>query len=560
MGTRGPGAKKVLRLVQPDEAQGALGFFAEAEKANRKTPAWEAPGLSRSQRVIAFIETLTITAGPLAGTKLKVRDWQRIWLQKLYDPVAADGTRLVRTAVLSMARKNGKTGLLAGLALAHLVGPEAESRGQVISCAVDRKQAAILYDEMVAMLLAHEHLEPRVNILATQKKITDAVTGSTYQALSADFRSMHGLSPTFVVYDECAQSRDRRLWDAVSTAGGARAQPLKVLISTQADSDLHWFSQLVDYGKQVQDGVIEDPTFLLRLYAAPDDADPWDPETWKAANPALDDFRSLADMVELAQRARSMPSFEAAFRNLNLNQRIDSETPFMPRAEWQACAGAVDRADLMGRECYGGLDLGSTSDLTGLVLVFPDGAGGYDVLPFFWVPEAQVALMDTNHGLPYRAWAKAGQIEATPGRALDHTYVAKRIGELASDFEIKGIAFDRWRIEGLKRDLSAEGIDIKLTEWGQGFKDMAPAVDILENLVLQRKLRHGAHPVLNWNMANVVIERDAAGNRKFDKLKSKDKIDGIVALGMALGLARKFEDEEEFRPACLSAGPLVLSR
>src|SRR5262249_38145153 len=162
-----------------------------------------------------------------------------------------------------------------------------------ISCAVDRKQASILYEEMVAMLLAHEDLAPRVNILATQRKIIDAISGSTYQALSADFRSVHGLSPTFVVYDECAQSRDRRLWDAVSTAGGARAQPLKVLISTQADNDLHWFSQMIDYGQDVLEQRIKDPTFLLRLYAAPDKADPWSPETWRLGNPALDDFRSL---------------------------------------------------------------------------------------------------------------------------------------------------------------------------------------------------------------------------------------------------------------------------
>ncbi|MGE0766838.1 MAG: terminase large subunit [Hyphomicrobiaceae bacterium] len=535
-------------------------MFDEAEKANKKSPPWEAPGLTRSERVIAFIETLTITAGPLAGTKLEVRDWQRTFLRDLYDPAAEDGTRLVRTAILSMARKNGKTGLLAGLALAHLVGPEAESRGQVISCAVDRKQAAILYDEMVAMVLAHDDLAPRVNILATQKKIVDASTGSTYQALSADFRSMHGLSPTFVVYDECAQSRDRRLWDAVSTAGGARAEPLKVLISTQADSDLHWFSQMVDYGLDVLERRITDRSFVLRLYAAPEKADPWDPETWRLANPALGDFRSDTDMAELANRAKRIPAFEAAFRNLNLNQRIDANERFIPAVEWDACAATVDASDLMGRECYAGLDLGSTSDLTALVLVFPDKAGGFDVLPFFWCPKEKLKEREDTAGVPYWSWSQRGLIEATPGRATDHAYVVRRLGELASDYRIKGIAFDRWRIDGFKRDLGNEGIDVKLVEWGQGFKDMGPAVDALEGLVLQRKLRHGAHPVMLWCCSNVIVARDPAGNRKLDKERSREKIDGIVALTMALGLARKFEEEEEFRPACLSAGPLVLSR
>lgn len=362
MGKRGPGARRSMAPKAPGEPQAELGLFLEGERLNREPPTWEAPGLCRSERVIRFLETLTITAGPLAGSKMNVRDWQRSFLKALYDPTAPDGTRLVRTAILSMARKNGKTGLLAGLALCHLLGPEAESRGQVISCAVDRKQAAILYDEMVAMILEHEHLAPRCNILTTQKKIQDAVTGSTYQALSADFRSLHGLSPTFVVYDECAQSRDRRLWDAVSTAGGARAEPLKVMISTQADSDLHWFSQLVDYGRDVMERRIKDPRFLLRLYEAPEKADPWDPEAWKLANPALGDFRSMEDMAELAERARRIPAFEAAFRNLNLNQRVDANERFIPAVEWDACAGTVELEDLIGRECYGGLDLGSTSD------------------------------------------------------------------------------------------------------------------------------------------------------------------------------------------------------
>lgn len=552
MGTRGPGARKSLAPVQPGGPQAALDLFLDADRINRKTPVWEALGLTRSERVIAFIETLEITAGSLAGTKLKVRDWQRTFIRDLYDPAGPDGTRLVRTAILSMARKNGKTGLLAGLALAHLVGPEAESRGQIISCAVDRKQASILFDEMVAMLMAHELLAPRVNVLATQKKIIDAITGSHYVALSADFRSMHGLSPTFVVYDECAQSRDRRLWDAVSTAGGARAQPLKVLISTQADNDLHWFSQLVDYGQDVLEKRIKDPTFLLRLYAATDKADPWDVETWKLANPALDDFRSLADMAELAERARRIPAFEAAFRNLNLNQRIDANERFVPAVEWDACAGSVDAAALMGRECYAGLDLGSTSDLTALMLVFPDDAGGFDVLPFFWCPKEKLKEREDTAGVPYWSWSQRGMIEATPGRATDHAYVVRRLGELASDYVIKGIAYDRWRIDGFKRDLANEGIDLRLCEFGQGFKDMAPAIDTLEALILQRKLCHGGHPVLTWNVSNAIVTKDAAGNRKLDKERSREKIDGIVALCMALGLARR-DVEETYDPACLSA-------
>jgi phage terminase large subunit-like protein len=192
------------------------------------------------------------------------------------------------------------------------------------------------------------------------------------------------------------------------------------------------------------------------------------------------------------------------------------------------------------------------------VLAFPDDAGGFDVIPHFWCPKDKLKEREDVAGVPYWSWARRGFIEATPGRATDHAYVVRRLGELSGTYRIKGVAYDRWRIDAFKRDLAAEGVAVRLIEWGQGFRDMGPAVDALETAVLQRQLRHGAHPVLTWNCSNVIVARDPAGNRKLDKEKSREKIDGIVALAMALGLAKKFEEEEVYRPACLSAGPLVL--
>jgi Phage terminase-like protein, large subunit len=308
MGLRGPGAKPIKKPS------------AASIEALEAMP-WVAEGLSRVDRVVAFLEALPVTTGSLAGTLFQVRPWQREFLEAIYATDEA-GRRPVRTAVLSMARKNGKTGLAAGLALCHLAGPEAEQRGQVYSAANDRAQAALIYNEMAAIIERVPYLEARISLRRHAKEMEDlGQTGSVYAALSADVPGKHGLSPSFVVYDELGQAPKRDLFDALDTAMGARADPLMLVISTQAADDLAPLSELIDYGQRVQSGEIDDPSFHLTLYAAPADADPWSPETWALANPALGDFRSLEDVARQAAQAQRIPSKEAAFRNLILNQR-----------------------------------------------------------------------------------------------------------------------------------------------------------------------------------------------------------------------------------------------
>jgi phage terminase large subunit-like protein len=562
MGLAGPGAArlKATRLAANDNAPAAP---------------WLAAGLTRAGRVCAFLEALPVTAGPLAGTRLVLRPWQRKIVEAIYatgagKPVSRDsgkvpaatgkaignklpiGKRLVRTALITLPRKNGKTQLAAGLALAHLLGPESEPRGQCFSAASDRKQAALVFNELEAIILAMPEFAARVNVQRFHKRIevlAGAGNGSTYEALSADARKAHGLNVSFAIYDELAQAPNRHLYDNLVTGTGGRAEPLVVVISTQSADPLHIMSELVDYGAQVNDGIIDDPTFHATIFAAPDDADPWAEATWFACNPALGDFRSLDEMRAAAAMAKRLPARESAFRNLYLNQRVESEERFINATEWEACAGPVDLAALAGRECFGGLDLGSVRDLTSLVLVFPDDAGGFDVVPFFWCPRDSLGARSDTDKVPYDVWARLGLIEPTPGAATDHSFVVHRLGELAQTFDIKSVAYDRWRIEDLKRQLADEDIDVPLVEWGQGFKDMAPAVDWLETLIIGRKLRHGGNPILRWNAANAVVTRDAAGGRKLDKDRSREKIDGLVALTMGLGLARRFVAESV--PACL---------
>lgn len=493
---------------------------------------WSSPDLTRWQKVIAFIETLRVTSGMDAGQTLKLRPWQRAFIEAVYREDTA-GKRPVRTACLSMGRKNGKTQLAAALALCHLLGPEAENRGEIYSAANDRFQASKIHSEMVALILAHPTMRQRVNILRTQKIIEDLVNGSIYVALSAEVKTKMGLSPSFVVYDELGSSSDRGLYDALDSALGARKDPLLMVISTQAADDHAPMSQLIDYGVRVNSGDIVDPSFHLTFHAAPADADPWTLETWRMANPALGDFRSLEDVERLAKQAQRMPAQENAFRNLILNQRVAGHSKFIEAAEWKACSAKAEIP--LGAKVYAALDLGSTRDMSALVLVHQDADGEFHVKPEYWLPGNVRDRADEDHA-PYDLWLRQGFIREA-GVSTDPKIIALRIAEISRDYRLMTLAFDRWRINDLKRELDAIGCDVQLVEHGQGYKDMSPAVDVVERLVVQRRLRHGGNPVLAMNVSNAVIARDPAGSRKLDKAKSTGRIDGLVALAMCLSLA-----------------------
>jgi phage terminase large subunit-like protein len=498
---------------------------------------WDAPGLTRAERVIAFLEDLTITAGPSAFTKLRLRPWQREFLEAVY--AEKNGIRPVRTAVLSMGRKNGKTQLAAALALCHLSGPEAESRGEVYSCANDRFQAGRIFSEMTAMVQNHPWLSDLINISRFMKQLEDLENGSIYAALSSEAKTKMGLSPSFVVYDELGQSADRELYDAMDSALGGRRDPLLLVISTQAAIDLAPMSQLVDYGLRIRRGEIKDPAFHLTLHTAPPDADPWSIKTWRRANPALGDFRSLEDVRRLAKQAQRMPSQENTFRNLVLNQRVSTEARFMDPAAWKACSAPAVIPE--GVKVYAGLDLGATRDLSALVIAYQDIDGIFHVRPYIWIP-GDVRERTADERTPYDLWVKQGFL--TPiGRSTDPGVIARKIQEINSKNPIISLAFDRWRIEDLKRELDAIGCRVPLEGFGQGYRDMSRAVDAVERLVDQGRLRHGDHPVLKMCVTNAVVTMDPAKNRKFDKSKSGGPIDALVALSMALAVVNKAKPE-----------------
>jgi phage terminase large subunit-like protein len=459
---------------------------------------------------------------------------QRKFIEAVYGRVAKDGRRQIRIAIKSEARGNGKTGLLAGLALCHLLGPECEPRGEIYSAAYNKLQAALMYAEMAAIIQAVPEFEVRCNLQRHGKKIEvmsgDGV-GSVYESLSADDKRAHGLSPSFWVFDEFAQSPNSDLLDNLKTAMGKRREALGVIISTQAANDQHPLSQLID------DALLgEDPSIYLQLAAASDDADIFDEKTWFACNEALGKFLDLKEFRSQAAQAKRLPSFRAKFENLRLNKRIDANVEFISDADWMLCADPLDMKALAGMPCYAGLDLSQTTDMSTVVLYWPHNGS---VLPFFWLPEEGLLDRDRKEGGHYRHWRDAGLLETTPGRAINLKAIIHRLAEINVEFDLKAVAYDRWMFKSFNVQCAELGVELPLEEFGQGYVSMAQPVQLLEAAVLDRRLKHAGHPILRWQISNVAIEMDPAGNRKPSKKRATGHIDGVVSLLMAMGAAAR---------------------
>lgn len=442
----------------------------------------------------------------------------------------------MRRAILSIARKNGKTALIAALVLVHLVGPEAIRNGEIYSAANDREQAAQVFKVCKQIVEVDPELSAMLTVVPSTKTIACASNGSFYRAVSAEAGTKHGLNPSLVIFDELAQAKNRELYDVLDTSMGARLEPLFITISTQSNDPEHILSKLIDDGLNSAD-----ETTVCHLYAAPEDCDLLDEAGWAAANPALGDFRSLDELAVLAAKAKRLPAEEPKFRNLYLNQRVAPHSTLIARADWMACQGDAEWED--GEEIYLALDLSAKTDLTALVGVSANGQSR--VQAWFWKPADLLEEHERRDRVPYRQWS-GEYIEAVDGRSIHPRAVAMRIAELHQRYTVKGLAYDRWGIDNLLREFDGVGLEahrdgeggdgLRLVPWGQGFKDMSPAIDALETEVLHGDLVHPGNPVLTWNVANAIATMDPAGGRKLDKAKARFRIDGAVAAAMAVGL------------------------
>lgn len=490
--------------------------------------------LTRGEKNIRWIErNCLIPDGRDIGKPVKLRDWQKEQIKRIYDNPM--GTR---RAIISFGRKNAKSTLAAFILLLHFCGREAKPNSQLYSAAQSRDQAGLIFSIAAKIVRMVPKLRDAVHVRDTAKQLYCPELGTLYRALSAEVATAYGLSPALVIHDELGQVRGPRseLYDALETATGAQAEPLSIIISTQAANDGDLLSMLIDDAARG-----DDPRVILSLYTAPMGADPFAEETIKAANPAFGDFLNAREVLAMAADAKRMPSRENEYRNLVLNQRVEVYSHFVSHGVWMACGGKPE--PLTGQPVFAGLDLSAVSDLTAFVMIAKVG-GQWQVHPVFWLPKEGLAEKARTDHAPYDLWDSQGHLIATPGKVIDYDYVADQIKKFCGIYDIRKIAFDPWNWGYFKPSLLRVGftervLEQKFVEFRQGMKTMAPAVKELSRALIDGRIAHGMHPVLSSCAGNAVVQMDAAGGMKLDKAKSTGRIDGLVALAMAIGAVPK---------------------
>lgn len=491
----------------------------------------------RAQDNADWIErNLVVPEGRLVGRRVKLTEAQKDWLERIYGSPT-------RRFILSIPRKNAKTATAAFIVLLHLCGPENKPNSQIYSAARSRDQAAVLFELAAKMVRLSPDLSHYVNIRDTIKEMECKELGTIYKALSADAATKFGLSPALVIHDELGQVKGPRdeLYEALETAGAAQESPLTMIISTQAPTDGDLLSILID---DALTGA--DPETKVVVYSVPEDGDPFDMDQLAKAQPNWE-LMNHAEVKRQAADAKRMPSLEAGFRNLIANQRVEARSPFISRDVWKD--NAEKPAPMQGRVLYGGLDLSSVNDLTALVLVDTDDGGVYST---FWLPRDGLEDKSAADRVPYDVWMRSGHLQTTPGRAIEYEYIAHQLLRVFRENTVKALAFDRYNMKFLRPWLSKVGFTeaemVRFVEFGQGFVSMSPALRELEARLLGGRLKHGGHPVLTMCAANAVVVSDPAGNRKLAKDRSHGRIDGMVALAMAVGvMPHKTETEPEYK-------------
>lgn len=526
----------------------------------------------RAQRVIDFIETLRLPDGDKAGQPFILEEFQRDVVRQAYTRDGLDH-RIIFTAIASWPRKNGKTAFIAAIVLVHLVGPEAVRFGQLYSCGVDREQAAVLFNYARNMVRMDAELSERINITETRKQLRDRISGSLYTALSADVKNKHGKSASLVVFDELAQFGTKsELYSVMTTSQGAHPDAMTWIISTQSPDDASLLSQKIDFALSVQRGEAADPTTILSLYAAPPEADIFSEATWYAANPGLGKTRGLAELRRKADECRNLPSLENEFRNLYLNQRVAAEAPAIDIDLWRGAQvdfDPFDSPELDGLPCYLGVDIGSTTDLFSLAAVWKH-ARGLICATWSWTPSHELKRRSARDGVPYHVWCDDPRVflSTVAGRILAEEIPAEMMQGILARWNVEGAAFD---MAGARRFFAASarvGLDcyiegeedegehgLKIVRHAQGWaKPVSEHILNMDDSIrkLEREFASGSMavretPLLTWCMSNGFLKKNpTSDDRKWLKRRENGRIDEIVALTMAVGLARRegLEDED----------------
>lgn len=496
---------------------------------------------TKAQRTLQFINNLKHTKGRWHGMPFDLLPWQEEIIKDVFGTIKGNGARQYNTAYVEIPKKNGKSELAAAIALYMTCG-DLEWGAEVYGCAADRQQASIVFDVAVDMVDQCPALKKRVKPIMSVKRLVYQPTNSFYQVLSAEAYTKHGLNVHAVIFDELHAQPNRELFDVMTKGSGdARLQPLYFLITTAGtDRNSICFEQH-QKAVDILEGRKIDNTFYPVIYGIEDNADWSDEKNWYKANPSLGYTIDIEKVRNAYVSAKENPAEENVFRQLRLNQWVKQSTRWMPMDIWDECAFEVNPDELIGRECYAGLDLSSTSDITAFVMVFPprNSEEKYMILPYFWIPEDNMKLRVRRDHVPYDVWEQRGFLNTTEGNVIHYDFIEKFIDELGNKYHIKQIAFDRWGATQMVQDL--EGMGFEVVPFGQGYKDMSPPTKELMKLTLEKKIAHGGHPALRWMLDNVFVRQDPAGNIKMDKQKSTEKIDGAIALVMALDRAIRNE-------------------
>lgn len=512
------------------QTAGERGFYFDLDSANRVFTYFE--------------EVLKLNGGQFEGKPFELLPWQAFVLGSLFGwKHKADDKRRFRTAYIETAKGSGKSPLAAGIGLFGLTA-DGESRAEIYAAAAKKEQASILFRDAVAMVDLSPLLDPifqRSGSKGKEWNLAHHRSGSFFRTLSSD-KAQSGTRPHIALLDEIHEHPDGSTVELIRSGTKFRTQPLIFMI-TNSGHDKHstcWHYH--EYGEKVCSGMVQDDEFFAFICGVDEGDDPLNDEScWPKANPSLEygipGYKYIRGQVT---SAKGMPSREAEVKRLNFCVWTEAEAPWISHEVWASCEDKTERdlSAYYGRSCWAGLDLSSTQDLTSLVLLFePDESDPYyRLVPFFWLPKDNLRLKQEQDHVPYLMWKEQGFLETPAGSAVDKTAVLKKLAEFHALFDIQGVAYDRWRIEDLKMLAEKDGYQLPMmVPFGQGFKDMSPALDKFETGLLNQELRHNGHPILTWNAANAVVVKDPAGNRKVDKAKATGRVDGIVAAIMAFG-------------------------
>jgi phage terminase large subunit-like protein len=496
-------------------------------------PSLTPEGEAKYLRVVHFFEKiLRHSKGQNAGKPFTLLPWQHHVMRELFGRINPDGTRQHRIGYIELPKKQGKSTTLAGIAL-YMTAFDSEPGAEVYGAAADREQASIIYREAASMVRASPALSKHLEVIDSRKTIVHKASNSFYRVLSADAFRAEGLNIHALLFDELHAQRDRRLWDALRYGGAARRQPLLLSITTAGyDRKSICWEQHAYAERCIADPTV-DPAFFGCIYAAAPEDDWQNPKTWHKANPSLGETITVESFAADAREAEQSPSKLNAFLRYRLNVWTTQDVRWLSPDAWAKC-GKPLRDKLEKRQWYGGLDLASTTDLSALVLVSQDEDGTFDIMPYFWVPQDNAAERTLRDKVDYVGWIRDGYVRATDGNVTDYDVIRRDIVQLSQQFNIRQIGIDRWNATQLATQLQGDGIDV--LGFGQGYGSMSSPSRALENYVLSEKIRHAGNPVLAWMASNVAVQSDHQGNIKPSKAKSTERIDGIVALVMALGI------------------------